>query len=539
MIIRQTSGTIKDSHHSFSIPFKITTQVSMMKHQYYQTIANMHKNLYHVILGLLLMPIFFSCSSKLEADEFGDDDVVGSYFFTGYAGSIKRELEIVFNKDHTGNALEESYSTSTGNLLSAHEYIFTWKKKGNLVYLSGVHASASSDGDINGSTNWSAEFEFKYGMFMPSKGFIEGYAEQMIHGKMKRDVDDVVCFVTYYTKTCSFGVEIISELSSIWPYYPIKYGYTANYPDYEWMFFSEDEDIVFGFSDTYVELEYKSLKKLREMQEQGYTLSKTQLNHMKSFESTIQERIEEIKNKKIRYNLAVMIGDYVIELRPNVSLTIINDNPYYQDEEIVAQPEAIDLGLSVKWASFNVGATTPEENGDYYAWGELMTKITYNWSNYRFATSGDKSSNIKFSKYNTSADHGPVDNKLTLDLSDDVANYLLKGSWRIPTTEEYEELCSNCEWYWDTENGVGGVRVVSKKNHKTIFFPAAGYIVNAIKEEVGESCYFFTSSLFDKKPWLAYGFVVYKSKLLEGKEVPYEQRAGQRYLGVPIRAVTD
>ena len=135
-------------------------------------------------------------------------------------------------------------------------------------------------------------------------------------------------------------------------------------------------------------------------------------------------------------------------------------------------PDAVDLGLSVKWASFNLGATKPEEGGDYYAWGETEAKNDYEWSNYKWCNG----SYTKLTKYNTNGNYGVVDNKTQLDPEDDVAMILLGDKWRMPTDAEIDELIQNCTWTWDTKNGVNGYWVTSKVNtNAKIFLPAAGY----------------------------------------------------------------
>ena len=129
------------------------------------------------------------------------------------------------------------------------------------------------------------------------------------------------------------------------------------------------------------------------------------------------------------------------------------------DTIVLPQPEAVDLGLSVKWATFNVGASYPEQFGGYFAWGETELKTTYDWSTYKY---GNGSTNL--TKYNTNISSGTVDNKTTLDPSDDVARQKWGGSWRMPTYEEFRELLSNCTWTWTTMNGVNGYKVTSKKS---------------------------------------------------------------------------
>ncbi len=93
----------------------------------------------------------------------------------------------------------------------------------------------------------------------------------------------------------------------------------------------------------------------------------------------------------------------------------------------------VDLGLSVKWATCNVGATNPEDYGDYFAWGETTTKSTYDWSTYKWCNGSDNT----LTKYNTSSSNGPVDNKTQLELSDDAAGVNWGGSMA------YANLCRN------------------------------------------------------------------------------------------------
>ena len=120
----------------------------------------------------------------------------------------------------------------------------------------------------------------------------------------------------------------------------------------------------------------------------------------------------------------------------------------------------VDLGLSVKWATCNVGANTPEEYGDYSAWGEVETKESYEPNNYKFVNGGSA-----------------VNDKNTLDIENDVAHKEWGGKWRMPSREEFDELIQNCTWTWTTQKGVNGFLVTSNKpgyTDRSIFLPAAG-----------------------------------------------------------------
>ena len=162
------------------------------------------------------------------------------------------------------------------------------------------------------------------------------------------------------------------------------------------------------------------------------------------------------------------------------SETLVSTNAEYtftviEDVALVARFEqivAVDLGLpsGIKWATFNVGATKPEEYGGYYAWGETEEKENYDWSTYKWCNGSDDT----MTKYCIDSSFGTVDNKTVLDLEDDVAHVKWGGDWRMPTKAEQDELRDNCTWTWTTQNGVNGYKVTSKTNGNSIFFPDAG-----------------------------------------------------------------
>lgn len=175
------------------------------------------------------------------------------------------------------------------------------------------------------------------------------------------------------------------------------------------------------------------------------------------------------------------------------------------------RPDAVDMGTvvngkNIKWASFNIGASSPEEYGFYYAWGETEPKDNYSWSTYKFRTSGDSYSNVKFSKYNTSSSYGPVDNKTVLESSDDVASVKLGGKWRMPTDAEWTELRTKCIWTWTTNYNGTGVkgRIVTATNGNSIFLPAAGRRNDTGLYDAGSDGYFWSSSLFTDDPHYAW-----------------------------------
>ena len=159
--------------------------------------------------------------------------------------------------------------------------------------------------------------------------------------------------------------------------------------------------------------------------------------------------------------------------------------------------EYVDLGLSVKWASYNIGATKPEEYGDYFAWGETATKTTYDWSTYEHC----RGSYTTLTKYNIISGYGTVDNKTELDAIDDAAVVNWGGSWRMPTEAEITELINGCIWTWITINGINGCKATSKNNGNSIFIPAAGQHGEDGLSSAGGGGYYWSKVLCSGDPY--------------------------------------
>lgn len=164
--------------------------------------------------------------------------------------------------------------------------------------------------------------------------------------------------------------------------------------------------------------------------------------------------------------------------------------------------EWVDLGLpsGLLWATCNLGATSPEGYGDYYAWGETATKEVYNWSTYKYCTVDAEGIPVTLTKYNTSSDWGTIDNLTTLEAMDDAATQKLGRGARIPTADEWLELINNTTVEWTTMNGVNG-RKFTAANGKSLFLPAAGYRVGS--DLAGRYGYYWSSSLDADGPYSA------------------------------------
>lgn len=199
---------------------------------------------------------------------------------------------------------------------------------------------------------------------------------------------------------------------------------------------------------------------------------------------------------------------------------------FVMTKEPATEANKVDLGLpsGTLWADRNVGADSPEDYGDYFAWGETTTKDTYNWSTYKWCE-GDSYPQIK---YCTNSSYGTVDNKTTLDFEDDAAYVNMGEEWRTPTDAEQIELRDKCTWTWTTLNGVNGYKVTGP-NGNYIFFPAAGWRTNSKLYAVGTYGHYGSSSLYESHPYNAWN-------LDFNSDVRTMSNYG-RYFGLSIRAV--
>lgn len=162
--------------------------------------------------------------------------------------------------------------------------------------------------------------------------------------------------------------------------------------------------------------------------------------------------------------------------------------------------EYVDLGLSVKWATCNLGANSPEEYGDYFAWGETAPKSDDSWATYKWCEGTDST----LTKYNINSDYGIVDDRTRLEMEDDAACANWGEQWRMPTDAEWSELMDNCISMWTIQNGVLGRKFVSKKNGNSIFLPTAGRWYEGSLVDARSHGYYWSSTLCTDAPDNAY-----------------------------------
>ena len=205
--------------------------------------------------------------------------------------------------------------------------------------------------------------------------------------------------------------------------------------------------------------------------------------------------------------------------------------------------EYVDLGLpsGTLWATTNVGASSPEECGYYFSWGEIEPRTGEDpyWDNNKYKWSVNQWNTM--TKYCTSSKYGKVDGKTELEPGDDAAKVNWGPMWRMPSSEQLQELIDECTWQWDTSNK--GYLVKSKKNGKSIFLPVTNYYSNGqifSQGNQGNLGYYWTRTLNETSSCKAYYLFFYKSNNQTSNNQTsstLECTDGDRYSGFAVRAV--
>lgn len=211
------------------------------------------------------------------------------------------------------------------------------------------------------------------------------------------------------------------------------------------------------------------------------------------------------------------INNSGVAIAPNVRITYIPSS--------IEQPSPVDLGVSVKWASINVGATSPEQAGGYYAWGETAPKATYYWSNYMCDS------------ISCGTNNDPIFVNGLTDISGtiyDAAKENLGPNWRTPTKEEWDELISGCNWTQTNVNGIHVWKISNKSNSNNfIYLPFVGYMEydKLITSQFHLYCGYQSSTQNSDKPWVAYVMASDAGGAIHTYNCP------PRFHGYPVRAV--
>lgn len=210
----------------------------------------------------------------------------------------------------------------------------------------------------------------------------------------------------------------------------------------------------------------------------------------KDFKNTIlQEDIDDEDDISIRAALKFVANEKVKDSQP--ALPASAPNPTSHTTCTLTVFDWVDLGLSVKWATKNVGASSPSDYGDYFAWGETRTKYNYTWENcFDCLARNGWGTDDGWSTYK-------IGGKTSISPTSghDTARENWGGTWRMPTYAEFEELWEKCYWTWTSQDGHNGYLVTSKINGNSIFLPAAGWCYDTNLSSVGEVGFYWSSTL--------------------------------------------
>lgn len=224
-------------------------------------------------------------------------------------------------------------------------------------------------------------------------------------------------------------------------------------------------------------------------------------NHTSDGTSTgsLNDTLEGLSPNTTYYVRAYVVSDSGLSYGNEVSFTTLENG----SGGIYAY---VDLGLpsGLLWAICNVGAISPEESGDYFAWGEIQPKEYYDWSTYQYCN-GTENTLTKYCWYSGNGYNGFTDNLIVLEPEDDAATANWSTDWRMPTEEEWVELYQNTTTIWTTWNGVFGL-LFTASNNNSIFMPATGYRRESDFYFVGVQGNYWSSSLSLGRPEYARSF---------------------------------
>lgn len=228
------------------------------------------------------------------------------------------------------------------------------------------------------------------------------------------------------------------------------------------------------------------------------------------------------------------IYNYVV----NISLEVENitisadikdwdaDNALDFSEEVTQAAQAVDLGLSVKWASSNLVSGSCS----LFAWGDVNVKSSFAWSNYMYCN-GAYNKLTKYVSHTTYANSSvSLDNRTSLIVSDDVARFRWGGTWRIPSNSEWRELISECTWEWGSFGGTRGY-MITGPNGNNIFLPVTGYKTTSDSSDKASKGYYWSSDRYTSLDYQAYDLEISQTS------IAFSQK--DRAYGLAVRPVMD
>ena len=232
---------------------------------------------------------------------------------------------------------------------------------------------------------------------------------------------------------------------------------------------------------------------------------------------SLSDTLTELTSNTTYYVRAYVVTDYGLTYGNQQSFTTVVEYQY------------VDLGLpsGTLWATCNVGATSPEDYGDYFAWGETEPKGSYAWSTYQYCN-GSYNTLTKYCNKSSYGFNGFTDNLTTLLPEDDVATANWGDGWRMPTQAEFQELLDNTTLTWTQQNGVNG-RLFTASNGNSLFLPAAGYRGSSSLNDAGSYGDYWSSSFNSDYPGDAWR--------LHFSAGNYGMNRSSRYYGQSVRPV--
>lgn len=232
--------------------------------------------------------------------------------------------------------------------------------------------------------------------------------------------------------------------------------------------------------------------------------NKTDNLQSQNSEDSISIQPQNIKNNYTKWpylliTICLIVLSIVLLKKDLLYFNQISKQSSYKQE--VIKYEWVDLGLSVMWATCNIGADNPEQSGHYFAWGEVFPKKHSSWENYKFGRTSNEL--IKYCSDCQYGKNGYTDRQSELLPHDDVATNNLGKHWRIPTSAEIEELMTMCSCKWTQINGVSGY-LFEAKNGNSIFLPASGLYDGNHLQFSDIAGFYWTNTLNVEQPCYAY-----------------------------------
>ena len=417
-----------------------------------------------------------------DVSEYNDTD------YGGFWGTSTYRLYFMDNNIGYHYTVEKDHDTSLGDSQKSYFDKFTYSVSGNTVRLN-FKSGQDTYTYRNGFLVLGDDSYYEPSLMTQSdKDFVNRKAQEIEEDEENEEIssnikDYVDITYEYVEEDISIEFTINTELGKEFPGKTFKYGIEYGYGDYEYTSYCEmggKSSQTFVMSILFAEyaLYYKSYIALREKIDNGEKLTDSEQVLLEEVVYYIEKDVKKFKARYFveyngeRFYFNAYFYDIEIDLDDSYNNSYgggNNDNENDQTTGTTQGHAYVDLGLSVKWATCNVGASKPEDYGDYYAWGETTTKSDYSWKTYKWC----KGTGDTMTKYCANSNDGTVDNRKTLTSSDDVATVKWGSKWRMPTKEEMKELDEDCTWTWTTQNGVNGMKVTGP-NGNSIFLPAAG-----------------------------------------------------------------